>query len=70
MPPEQEDDAASKRSKRKRLMETASKVVDILVSASDCPDDVHYMIRMVAETLNHENPHVCPDASPDNDEGD
>jgi len=58
MPVENNDDQTSKRSKRKRLMDVASKVVDMLVSAADEYKDIHYMMMLVIDTLNYEE--ACP----------
>lgn len=64
MPTEQEDDQTSKRSKRKRLMDVASKVVDMITAAADDHMDCHYVLELIIDTLKHEQPCSHDEGSP------
>lgn len=50
------DDRASKRAKRKLLMDTASKVVDMITAVSETHDDMHYVMDVMYNIMSHEEP--------------
>lgn len=60
------DNLASKRSKRKLLMDTASRVVTIIQDAATYHDDLHYVMDLVYVLMQHEEP--CSDAHNDGDD--
>lgn len=53
------DDRATKQSRRKLMVDTASKVVNVITSVCDEHDDIHYVLELVHVMLGHEEP--CPE---------